>query len=111
MLLKKPKRFPLVSTFVTYQNTKMMVFRLNVLAKKVMLASEEGIIQEIDLDEFSRLPVISVPYPGRMLTNVFSLMPEDLAKSIISRQPDYLNTELSRFFPGYISFISMSRKK
>jgi len=39
----------------------MMVFRLNVLAKKVMLTSEEGVIQEIDLDEFSRLPVISIP--------------------------------------------------
>ncbi|HOE55572.1 MAG TPA: regulatory iron-sulfur-containing complex subunit RicT [Candidatus Cloacimonas acidaminovorans] len=59
--VEEAKGFPLVGTFVTYQNTKMMVFRLNVLAKKVMLASEEGIIQEIDLDEFSRLPVISVP--------------------------------------------------
>jgi hypothetical protein len=26
-----------------------------------MLASEEGIIQEIDLDEFSKLPIISLP--------------------------------------------------
>ena len=59
--VEEAKGFPLVGTFVTYQNTKMMVFRLNVLAKKVMLASEEGIIQEIDLDEFSRLPVISIP--------------------------------------------------
>ena len=59
--VEEAKGFPLVGTFVSYQNTKMMVFRLNVLAKKVMLASEEGIIQEIDLDEFSRLPVISVP--------------------------------------------------
>jgi cell fate regulator YaaT (PSP1 superfamily) len=59
--VEEAKGFPLVGTFVTYQNTKMMVFRLNVLAKKVMLTSEEGIIQEIDLDEFSRLPVISVP--------------------------------------------------
>jgi cell fate regulator YaaT (PSP1 superfamily) len=59
--VEEAKGFPLVGTFVTYQNTKMMVFRLNVLAKKVLLASEEGIIQEIDLDEFSRLPVISVP--------------------------------------------------
>ncbi|HPU99570.1 MAG TPA: regulatory iron-sulfur-containing complex subunit RicT [Candidatus Cloacimonas acidaminovorans] len=59
--VEEAKGFPLVGTFVTYQNTKMMVFRLNVLAKKVMLASEEGIIQEIDLDEYSRLPVISVP--------------------------------------------------
>ena len=59
--VEEAKGFPLVGTLVTYQNTKMMVFRLNVLAKKVMLASEEGIIQEIDLDEFSRLPVISVP--------------------------------------------------
>lgn len=59
--VEEVKGFPLVGTFVTYQNTKMMVFRLNVLAKKVMLASEEGIIQEIDLDEYSRLPVISVP--------------------------------------------------
>ena len=59
--VEEAKGFPLVGTLVTYQNTKMMVFRLNVLAKKVMLASEEGIIQEIDLDEYSRLPVISVP--------------------------------------------------
>lgn len=59
--VEEAKGFPLVGTLVTYQNTKMMVFRLNVLAKKVLLASEEGIIQEIDLDEFSRLPVISVP--------------------------------------------------
>lgn len=59
--VEEAKGFPLVGTFVTYQNTKMMVFRLNVLAKKVLLASEEGIIQEIDLDEFSRLPVISIP--------------------------------------------------
>ena len=59
--VEEAKGFPIVGTFVSYQNTKMMVFRLNVLAKKVMLASEEGIIQEIDLDEFSRLPVISIP--------------------------------------------------
>ncbi len=59
--VEEAKGFTLVGTFVTYQNTKMMDFRLNVLAKKVMLASEEGIIQEIDLDEFSRLPVISIP--------------------------------------------------
>ena len=59
--VEEAKGFPIVGTFVSYQNTKMMVFRLNVLAQKVMLASEEGVIQEIDLDEFSRLPVISVP--------------------------------------------------
>ena len=59
--VEEAKGFPIVGTFVSYQNTKMMVFRLNVLAKKVMLTSEEGVIQEIDLDEFSRLPVISVP--------------------------------------------------
>ena len=59
--VEEAKGFPIVGTFVSYQNTKMMVFRLNVLAKKVMLTSEEGVIQEIDLDEFSRLPVISIP--------------------------------------------------
>lgn len=59
--VEEAKGFPVIGTFVSYQNTKMMVFRLNVLAKKVMLTSEEGVIQEIDLDEFSRLPVISVP--------------------------------------------------
>jgi len=59
--VEEAKGFPIVGTFVSYQNTKMMVFRLNVLAQKVMLASEEGVIQEIDLDEFSRLPVISIP--------------------------------------------------
>jgi len=59
--VEEAKGFPVVGTFVSYQNTKMMVFRLNVLAKKVMLTSEEGVIQEIDLDEFSRLPVISIP--------------------------------------------------
>jgi len=59
--VEEAKGFPVIGTFVSYQNTKMMVFRLNVLAQKVMLASEEGVIQEIDLDEFSRLPVISVP--------------------------------------------------
>ena len=59
--VEEAKGFPVIGTFVSYQNTKMMVFRLNVLAKKVMLTSEEGVIQEIDLDEFSRLPVISIP--------------------------------------------------
>lgn len=59
--VEEAKGFPVIGTFVSYQNTKMMVFRLNVLAQKVMLASEEGVIQEIDLDEFSRLPVISIP--------------------------------------------------
>jgi len=38
-----------------------MVFRLNVLGRKVLLANEEGIIQEIDLEEYSTLKVISVP--------------------------------------------------
>ncbi len=59
--VEEVKGFPLIGTFVSYQNTKMMVFRLNVIGKKIMLASEEGIIQEIDLDEFSKLPIISLP--------------------------------------------------
>ena len=59
--VEEVKGFPLIGTFVSYQNTKMMVFRLIVIGKKIMLASEEGIIQEIDLDEFSKLPIISLP--------------------------------------------------
>ncbi|HPB18641.1 MAG TPA: regulatory iron-sulfur-containing complex subunit RicT [Candidatus Cloacimonas sp.] len=59
--VEEAKGFPLVGTVVHFQNTKMMVFRLNVLGRKVLLANEEGIIQEIDLDEYSTLKVISVP--------------------------------------------------
>jgi cell fate regulator YaaT (PSP1 superfamily) len=55
--VEEVKGFPLIGTFVSYQNTKMMVFRLNVIGKKIMLASEEGIIQEIDLDEFPNYPL------------------------------------------------------
>ncbi|MEN6444555.1 MAG: regulatory iron-sulfur-containing complex subunit RicT [Candidatus Cloacimonas sp.] len=59
--VEEAKGFPIVGTCVMYQNTKMMVFRLNVLGKKVMLASEEGIISELDLDDYYKLQVISIP--------------------------------------------------
>ncbi|HNW23935.1 MAG TPA: regulatory iron-sulfur-containing complex subunit RicT [Candidatus Cloacimonas sp.] len=59
--VEEAKGFPLVGTLVQYQNNKMMVFRLNVLGRKVLLANEEGIIQEIDLEEYNTLKVISVP--------------------------------------------------
>jgi len=59
--VEEARDFPLVGTCVNFKGNRMIVFRIDVFAKKIYLSSEDGAIQEIDPDQYSKLEVVSVP--------------------------------------------------
>jgi len=59
--VEEAKDFPIVGTFVLYKDTRMMVFRIDVISKHIFLSNEDGAIQDIDLEQYSKLEVISIP--------------------------------------------------
>ncbi len=59
--VEEARDFPLVGTCVNFKGNRMIVFRIDVFAKKIYLSSEDGAIQEIDPTQYSQLEVVSVP--------------------------------------------------
>jgi cell fate regulator YaaT (PSP1 superfamily) len=59
--VEEAKDFPIVGTFVTYKDTKMMVFRIDVIAKSIYLSGEDGVVNVLDVEQFSKLEIISIP--------------------------------------------------
>jgi cell fate regulator YaaT (PSP1 superfamily) len=59
--VEEGRDFPIIGTCVKYKGDKAMVFRIDVLAKKIYLSTEDQGIAELNPDEYSTLPVISVP--------------------------------------------------
>jgi len=59
--VEEGRDFPIIGTCVRYKGNKAMVFRIDVLAKKIYLSTEDQGIAELTPDEYNTLPVISVP--------------------------------------------------
>ena len=59
--MEEGRDYPIIGTCVKYKGEKAMVFRLDVLAGKIFLASDEQVISDITLEEYSKLKVISIP--------------------------------------------------
>ncbi|MDD2228203.1 MAG: regulatory iron-sulfur-containing complex subunit RicT [Candidatus Cloacimonetes bacterium] len=59
--VEEAKDFPTVGTFATYKETKMMVFRIDVIAKNIYLSGEDGAVNVLDLEQFNKLEIISIP--------------------------------------------------
>ncbi|MCK9556993.1 MAG: regulatory iron-sulfur-containing complex subunit RicT [Candidatus Cloacimonetes bacterium] len=59
--VEEGKGFPIIGTCVQYADSRAMVYRIDVLAQKIYLSTEDQIIVEMNPDEYSRLRVISIP--------------------------------------------------
>lgn len=59
--VEEAKDFPLIGTCVNYKGSKMLVVRIDVLSKHILLTNDEGGIQDLDIIEFNKLEVLSVP--------------------------------------------------
>lgn len=59
--VEEGKDFPLVGTCVQYKDSRAMVFRIDVIAKKIFLSISDQNMVEISPDDYSRLKVISIP--------------------------------------------------
>lgn len=59
--VEEAKDFPLVGTCVSYKGNRMLVFRIDVFSKQILLSGEDGAIQEIDLEQFKKLEILSEP--------------------------------------------------
>ncbi len=59
--VEEAKGYPLPGTCVELKGKKMYVFKTDVLNKRIHLSDENQIPSEIDLEEFGKLTVISVP--------------------------------------------------
>ena len=55
------KDYPLIGTCVLHKDQKAMVFRIDVLAKKIFLTHDDHSMAELNLEEFSQLKIISIP--------------------------------------------------
>ncbi|MFA7544085.1 MAG: regulatory iron-sulfur-containing complex subunit RicT [Candidatus Cloacimonadaceae bacterium] len=59
--VEEGKDFPIIGTCVSYKAEKAMVFRIDVLAQKIYLSTEDQVISEISPEEYKSLKVISIP--------------------------------------------------
>ena len=59
--VEEAKDFPIIGTCVLYKDVKMLVFRIDVLSKRIYLSAEEGGIIDLDQAQFAKLEVLSIP--------------------------------------------------
>ncbi|MDY0151491.1 MAG: regulatory iron-sulfur-containing complex subunit RicT [Candidatus Cloacimonas sp.] len=59
--VEEAKDFPIIGTCVEYKGIKMMVLRIDVIAKRIYLTGEDVAMAELDPEQFSKLKIISVP--------------------------------------------------
>lgn len=59
--VEEGKDFPIIGTCVSYKGEKAMVFRIDVLAQKIYLSTEDQAISELSPEEYNTLKVISIP--------------------------------------------------
>ncbi|MCB5260859.1 MAG: regulatory iron-sulfur-containing complex subunit RicT [Candidatus Cloacimonetes bacterium] len=59
--VEEGKGYPIIGTCVSYKDTRAMVFRIDVLAHKIYLTTDDQNIIELDPEEFSTLKIISIP--------------------------------------------------
>ncbi len=59
--LEEAKEFPIVGTCVDYDKKKMLVYKIDVINKRVYLSTEDQEICDIELSEYKKLRVISYP--------------------------------------------------
>ncbi len=59
--VEEAKDFPVIGTCVLYKDMRMMVLRIDVLSKHIFLSNEDSAMQDLDLEQFSKLEVISIP--------------------------------------------------
>jgi cell fate regulator YaaT (PSP1 superfamily) len=59
--VEEAKEFPIIGTCVNYKGIRMLVFRIDVIAKNIYLSGEESGITEVDLEQFNKLEIISIP--------------------------------------------------
>lgn len=59
--VEEAKDFPLIGTVVKFNDVPMMVYRIDVLAKRIYLSNEDGTMVDMDCPQYEKLEVISVP--------------------------------------------------
>jgi len=59
--VEEGKDFPIIGTCVQYGDSRAIVYRIDVLAQKIFLSSEEQNVVELDPKEYAKLRVISIP--------------------------------------------------
>lgn len=59
--VEEAKDFPIIGTCVLYKDMRMIVLRIDVLSKHIFLSNEDGAMQDLDLEQFAKLEVISIP--------------------------------------------------
>ena len=59
--VEEVRDFPIIGTCVLHQGNKMLVFKIDVLAQKVVLSGENQELLELDLTQYKQLELISVP--------------------------------------------------
>jgi cell fate regulator YaaT (PSP1 superfamily) len=59
--VEEAKDFPIVGTCVIYKEKRMLVYRIDVISKHIYLSGEESGIVELDLEQFSKLEIVSIP--------------------------------------------------
>ncbi|MDD4309971.1 MAG: regulatory iron-sulfur-containing complex subunit RicT [Candidatus Cloacimonetes bacterium] len=59
--VEEAKDFPIIGTCVSYKDTKMLVFRIDVIAKKIYLSNEDNVVIDMTPDQFKKLEILSIP--------------------------------------------------
>ncbi len=59
--VEESRDFPLVGTIVKFNGNPMMVYRFDVLSKRIYLSSEDGALVDMDVPQFEKLELISKP--------------------------------------------------
>ncbi len=59
--VEEGKDYPIIGTCVQYMGNKCMVFRIDVLAGKIYLSTEDHGMAELSPEEFSKLQILSIP--------------------------------------------------
>ena len=59
--VEEARDFPLVGTIVKFNGSPMMVYRFDVISKRIHLSSEDGAMVDMDSEQFDKLEVISKP--------------------------------------------------
>lgn len=59
--VEQGKDFPVIGTSVMMNGQKMLVFKNDVLNKKVYLTSEDQVLSDLPLEQFKKLEVIDIP--------------------------------------------------
>ena len=59
--MEASKDYPIIGTCVQHKNQKAMVLRIDVLAHKIFVAHDDESVDDISLEEFATLKVLSIP--------------------------------------------------